>query len=77
MPTVLLVNGYRFFFYMNELLPVHIHVSKGGSHAKFNLIPEIELVLNRGFKVKELKEVVTLIIEHYDFLIKKWNETFN
>ena len=44
MPTVLLVKGFRFYFYMNEHLPVHIHVSKSGSRAKFILVPEVELI---------------------------------
>ena len=28
MPTVLYINGFRFFFYMNEHEPIHIHVEK-------------------------------------------------
>ncbi|MGB0788697.1 MAG: DUF4160 domain-containing protein [Marinirhabdus sp.] len=26
MPTVLRLRGYRFFFYSNEHLPIHVHV---------------------------------------------------
>lgn len=29
MPTILTTNGFRFFFYSNEHLPIHIHVEKG------------------------------------------------
>lgn len=61
MPTVLIVNGYRFYFYMNEHLPVHIHISKGSGKAKFNL----------------MKEIVNLLEEHQNFIIQKWHETFN
>lgn len=77
MPTVLQVNGFRFFFYMNEHLPVHVHVSRGGAKAKLILVPEIELVSNQGFKVKELKEILDIAITHYDHLIQKWYETFH
>ena len=28
MPTVLRTNGYRFFFYINDHGPPHIHVDK-------------------------------------------------
>lgn len=77
MPTILLVNGFRFYFYMNEHLPVHIHVSKGGSHAKFILVPEIELVYNMGFKVKEIREVIDILIDNFEFIVQKWYETFD
>jgi len=35
MPTVLLINGFRFFFYSNENNePIHIHVTKGNAEGK-------------------------------------------
>lgn len=77
MPTVLLIDGFRFFFYMNEHLPVHIHVSKGGSSAKINLVPEVDLVYSDGFKAKEVKQIVNIVIEHRTLLIEKWYETFS
>lgn len=39
MPTVLYVNGWRFFFYSNEgNEPVHIHAQKGEKECKFLLL---------------------------------------
>jgi hypothetical protein len=76
MPTILFINGYRFFFYANEHLPVHIHISKGGASAKVNVVPEIDLVYNNGFKVREIKEVLELVIENRLYIIQKWYETF-
>lgn len=38
MPTVLRLEGYKFFFYSDEgdpREPAHIHVFKSGSEAKF------------------------------------------
>lgn len=43
MPTILRINGYRFFFYSNEHLPKHIHIEKDSNTAKFN-IEVVELV---------------------------------
>lgn len=77
MPTILLINGFRFYFYMNEHLPVHVHISKGDARAKFYLVPEIELVMNDGFKVKEIREVISLLIEHRVYIIQKWYEVFS
>ncbi|MGQ9799786.1 MAG: DUF4160 domain-containing protein [Ignavibacterium sp.] len=31
MPTILFINGWRFFFYSNEMNePIHIHFQNGG-----------------------------------------------
>jgi len=38
MPTLLLKNGFKFFFYANEHEPMHIHVCKGGNFVKIELI---------------------------------------
>ncbi len=62
---------------MNEHLPVHIHVSKAGCQAKLELIPEIKMVRNQGFKVREMKEILEITVENYDYLIQKWYEAFN
>lgn len=53
MPTVFHLLGYRFFFYGNDHTPIHIHVKKGNSQAKYEVFP-LSLVYNHGFKVSEL-----------------------
>lgn len=37
MPTLLYVNGLKFFFYSNEHEPKHIHITKNEAFAKINL----------------------------------------
>ncbi|MBO0948889.1 DUF4160 domain-containing protein [Fibrella forsythiae] len=76
MPTVLLIDGYRFFFYMNDHEPIHVHVSKAGKEARFDLVPEIDLTYCHGFKKNELREIVTLLVNHYDTFISAWRQTF-
>jgi hypothetical protein len=46
MPTILRVRGFRFFFYINDHAPMHVHVEKGEGTAKFNLDP-VELVKSK------------------------------
>lgn len=42
MPTLLLIDGFRFFFYsMENNEPIHVHVSKGDAVGKIWLEPEI------------------------------------
>lgn len=76
MPTVLLINGYRFFFYMNEHEPIHIHVSKSGNEARVVLVPMIDITYCRGFKKNELRDIIDLILIHYDTIIRAWWQTF-
>ena len=76
MPTIINIEGFRFFFYSNEHDPLHIHVEKGNSTAKYNLIP-IELVFNYGFHGKELKKIREIIEIYSDEIINKWNEYFS
>ena len=51
MPTVLRTKGYRFFFYINDHDPPHIHIEKEQSTAKFTL-KNVELVKSRRFNAK-------------------------
>jgi len=77
MPTVLLIKGYRFFFFSNERNePIHIHIEKADSYAKFWLDP-LFVAINHGFTSKELREI-SEIIEKNEILIRnKWDELFS
>ena len=76
MPTILRINGFRFFFYSNEHLPIHIHVEKDNKTAKYNLI-EITLVKSNGFNTSELKEIRKLVDSNVELIKIRWNEYFN
>lgn len=77
MPTVLRKYGFRFHLYLNDHLPIHVHVSKGGSEAKILLEPTIELTKNSGFKGQEVRRIVNIISANYEYLIEKWHETYD
>ena len=49
MPKILEINGYKFYLYTDDHLPIHVHVWKGGSEAKVVLVPEILLKDNYSF----------------------------
>jgi uncharacterized protein DUF4160 len=77
MPTILIVNGYRFYFYSNENdEPVHIHVEKGEGNAKYWLEPELKEEYSYGFKAKQRKEIKQIISENIEKLITDWYEYF-
>ncbi len=76
MPTVFVLLRFRFYFFANNHDPVHIHISKGGSEAKYNLIPKIRLVKNLGFKKSELKIIEAVIEENQEVIIERWTDFF-
>jgi hypothetical protein len=75
-PTVLLAEGYRFFFFSNEgFEPPHVHVELGDGLAKFWLEP-VELVESYGMKRQELKRARLMVEEHQVLFREKWREHF-
>ena len=77
MPTVLRVDGYRFFFYSNENSePPHIHVEKGSAEAKLWLEPVFAPVYFEGFNSREENEIIKIAREELPVFIKKWYEYF-
>jgi hypothetical protein len=76
MPTVLLAEGFRFFFFSNEgSEPPHIHVERGDGYAKFWLEP-VELADAVGLKTPELNRARLLVIQHRIDFREKWREHF-
>lgn len=75
MPTVFLLNGYRFMFYSDDHEPIHVHVEKDGHTAKLNVEP-VELIFNKGYKVNEINEIGAIVNERKNLIIEKWNKVF-
>lgn len=76
MPNIIVLSGYRFFFYSNEHPPIHIHVEKDGKTAKFNLEPTV-LVKTKRFNASELRKARILVEQNTELFKQKWNEYFN
>ncbi len=78
MPTILTVNGFRFFFYSGDRSePIHIHVTKGNATGKIWLEPEIKIAYMVGFNHKEIKDILALAIDNNETFKLKWNEYFS
>ena len=76
MPTVLVVEGFRFFFFSNEgQEPPHIHIQAAGDQAKFWLEP-LRLAANYGFAARDLNEIERIIREHQAELLEAWHDYF-
>jgi hypothetical protein len=77
MPTVLLAEGYRFFFFSNEgQEPPHVHVRKGSGVAKVWLEP-VQVAYSAGLTPAELRRIRELVVEHQASFRERWNEHLN
>ena len=76
MPTIFILFGFKFFFWSNEHDPIHVHVTKGGASAKYEVNP-VKLVENYGMKSSELKMIESIIEENQEVICQHWNQYFN
>ncbi|MBZ0257371.1 DUF4160 domain-containing protein [bacterium] len=78
MPTILEILGWRLFFYANEgNEPIHIHARKAESECKYWIIEdEYDIIEAYAYqlKPKDRREIRKIIFDHYEYIIKQWNE---
>ena len=76
MPTVLLLNGWRFYFYADERNePAHIHAVKAEKECKYWLDAqafEIREALSYNMSPRDTRDVRRIIFDHFDYLIEAW-----
>lgn len=76
MPTILRVEGFRYFFFSNERQePPHIHVERGDGYAKLWLGP-VRLAAADGLTRAELRRARELADEHVQSFLRRWHEHF-
>lgn len=79
MPLVFRHNGFRFHFFSNEgdpREPVHVHVTKDDSDAKFWLQPEVNVAYNYGFSARTLSELSAIVEARRSEIERAWHEHF-
>ena len=78
MPTILLILGWRFFFYSNEgNEPVHVHCQKGGAEAKYWLdVQSFEATEagSYGMSPADKRTVRSIIFQHFDYIVSEWSK---
>ncbi len=76
MPTVLRIDGFRFFFYSRENgEPPHVHVERGEGMAKYWLLP-VALDSSKGFDHRTLVRVRRMVEANQHALMRSWNAFF-
>ena len=77
MPTILRVEGYRFYFYSHEPngLP-HVHIDKAGATMKVWL-GDMRVAKTRGFRSKDRSVILANVEEHRAMMLEAWHEYFD
>lgn len=85
MPKIFEYYGLVFYFWVNEHLPIHVHVRKGGLQNTFELIIKegilIEVKLRKDIVHKQLsiadqRKAKAFIQIYYAEIVSKWFKVF-
>jgi hypothetical protein len=78
MPTILVILGWRLYFYANESNePIHVHCRKGDAEAKYWLdVDMFEAIEAHVYNMSpaDKRTVRRIIFEHFDYIVSQWNE---
>ena len=76
MPTILLLHGWRFYFYSNEgNEPMHIHAGKAECECKYWVDAdafEIRQAFAYNMSARDTREVRRIIFENFDYIVAEW-----
>ena len=76
MPTILLIRGWRLFFYANERNePPHIHARKGDVECKYWLFPNTyDIKEEHTFNASpaDIRAIRKIIFEHFDYIVSEY-----
>ena len=79
MPVLLRHEGFRFFFYSREGLPLeppHVHVRKDRCEAKLWLTPIVRVAWNKRFDARTLKMLLAITEAHRAEFEERWHVYF-
>ena len=78
MPTILVISGWRLFFYANEgNEPAHVHCRKGGVECKYWLDRDnFDLYEAYAYSLspRDRRDIKKIIFEHFEYIEEQWDE---
>ena len=78
MPTILVVLGWRIFFYANEgNEPIHVHCRKGDAECKYWIDVEnydIHEAYSYDLSPRDKRQIRKIIFDHFDYIADQWQE---
>lgn len=76
MPTVMVIDGWRFHFFANEGPRAHIHVVRGDATAKIWL-DNLSLADWDNLTKADRRRILNMVGEHQEKLREAWDEFFS
>jgi len=80
MPTILMIQGWRVFFYSNEQAePIHVHARKAEAECKYWIrsgLYEIEEAWSYNLTPQLRREIRRIIFDHLELIVRKWLKSF-
>ena len=78
MPTILVILGWRLFFYTNEgREPIHVHCRNGDMECKYWLkreIFDIEEAFSYNMTQRDHRQVRKIIYDHFEYIETQWDD---
>ena len=78
MPTILLILGWRLFFYANEgNEPIHVHCRKGGAECRYWLDRQsfdLDEAYAYDMSPRDRREIKQIIYVHFEYIEQQWDE---
>lgn len=78
MPTILMLSGWRIYFYSNEgNEPIHVHCQKGDAESKYWIdIENFEAteVYSYNMNSSDKRTIRKIIFTHFEYIINEWNK---
>ncbi len=76
MPTIIRMNGWRVYVYMNEgREPIHVHAAKGEAIGKYWLLPDeldIQTAYEYNFSPALRREIRRILFDNFNLILKVW-----
>lgn len=77
MPTIMIIDGIRLYFYSNEKgEPPHVHVEYQGLTAKIWINP-VYLASSQGLKARDISKALKIVKQNEKIIREKWDEFFS
>jgi hypothetical protein len=85
MPKIYEYLGLIFFFYTNEHLPIHVHITENGLESKIELEYENGKLKNvvvkkvqgkKRLDVKKETDAVKFVKKYHEGIVEKWKQFF-
>ena len=63
-PTIVRDGKFRLFFFSREEERIHVHVAHPDGEAKFWLTPEVDLAVNIGLSLTQVRQAQAVVMAH-------------